>query len=177
MIKQKRMLLSIPLLMVALLMGCKNEMVEPSGRLASATDCKTFQYITMQSDLYSLQANYTSTDDCIEYFYNAQNETLIMKHINAGFNCCPGILAAEIIIEGNTILIRESEEKAECLCSCLFDLDFEVMDLKPGIYQVKVIEPYVLADEEQMEFSLNLENSCEGKHCVQRTFNPWGSTK
>ena len=47
-------------------------------------------------------------NDCIEYQYDGI-DTLILNHINAGFNCCPGKIIFNINITGNTITITEKE--------------------------------------------------------------------
>ena len=61
-------------------------------------ECKVFKHYDVSAD---------SSLDCLEYRY--ENETLYIKHINAGFNCCPGEIVATISLEGDTLLIEEAE--------------------------------------------------------------------
>lgn len=140
-----------------------------SGILVNYTGCKTFQ---KRSTIDS-----TSPDqDCIEYEYDGES-LLLIKHINAGFNCCPDSILADITIVDNLITIEEKESLSNpCHCLCLFDLDLEITNLEPGEYTIRVIEPYVKSGEEQLEFSINLSTSpSSGSYCVKRDYYPWGS--
>ena len=110
--------------------------------------------------------------DCIEYQYDGSN-VLLLKHINAGFNCCPEI-TTDITIEDNVITIEEIELSGDCDCLCLFDLDYEIRNLQPGEYTIRVIEPYVPEGEEILEFTVDLVSSPSGSYCVYRDFYPWG---
>jgi hypothetical protein len=111
----------------------------------------------------------------MEYTYDGES-TLLLKHINAGFNCCPDEIIANITIEGNLITIEEDEslESGGCDCICLFDLDLEITNLQPGEYTIKVIELYVFPDDEPLEFTVDLSSSPSGIYCVERTIYPWG---
>ncbi len=137
----------------------------PEGSLTGMIGCKTFETIP----------NYDVTppdQDCIEYNYDGEG-TLLLTHVNAGFNCCPEI-ETNVIIEDNTIIIEEIEILGECDCLCLFDLYYEIINLQPGEYTITVIEPYVPPDEETLSFTVDLELSPSGSYCVYRDFYPWG---
>ncbi len=138
--------------------GLDNE----AGKLLSHTMCKNEK--TLEAD---------SNQSCVEYTYNASEETLTLKHINAGFNCCPDKLYCDIRIENDTIYLEESERKQDCLCMCLYDMTAEVYGLKAQRYTVKYIEPY-LGDAEALVFQIDLENTAIGTYCVERTNYPWG---
>jgi len=143
-----------------------------TGTLVNYTDCKTFQKV-------SATDNISSDQDCIEYQYDGQS-ILEIKHINAGFNCCPDELLADITIVDNVITIEEVEslESGGCHCLCLFDLDLKIINLVPGEYTIRVIEPYVGPSEEQLEFTINLSSSPNsGIYCVMRGHYPWGTGK
>jgi hypothetical protein len=139
---------------------------DPSGSLVETTDCKQFPQGRLLSGVPPNQ-------DCMEYQYDGQG-TLTLKHINAGFNCCP-IISAEITIEDDLIKIEESETliNGGCRCLCLFDLDYEITDLPPGEYTISVIEPYRDPAEEKLEFAIDLSSAASGMHCVDRMHYPW----
>jgi len=85
---------------------------EPCGSMVSYTGCL--------KSVDTIESNW----DCIEYEYNGGN-LLTLKHVNAGFNCCP-VIGVDISVEDNLIMIVESEtydSLGPCYCLCLFDLD------------------------------------------------------
>ena len=133
----------------------------PSGTLLGYGDCKMFI------------EDYTPPDqDCIEYSYDGFG-TLLITHVNAGYNCCPE-LAAEISIENNIITIEEIELSGDCDCLCLFDLEYEIINLLPGIYTISFIEPYLPQGDEPLEFIVDFTTSSSGSHCEYRSQYPWG---
>jgi hypothetical protein len=136
----------------------------PSGSLVDYSGCKEFQSV-----------NYTngtpSSNDCIEYQYDGEN-VLLVKHVNAGFNCCPDKILAEINVRNNEIVIEEKEEMdMPCPCLCLYDVDYEIANLKPGKYEIKVIEPYI--GEDILEAILDLSSATSGSFCIERIHYPW----
>ncbi|MBN1213744.1 MAG: hypothetical protein JXA92_14315 [candidate division Zixibacteria bacterium] len=141
--------------------GCEEP--EPSGRMTGRTGCKSFEKSVTETP---------SDQDCIEYEYDGTG-TLALKHVNAGFNCCP-IMDNSVIIEGNTITIREVEIEGLCDCLCLFDLDYEIINLPPGTYTIRVEEPYLWEGDDPLEFPVDLEEAVTGSFCVSRTYYPWG---
>jgi len=153
--------------------GCKKSaeaQLIPAGALLETTDCKEFLANTSgQLDEFAPGQE----DDCIEYQYNGAN-TLILRHINAGFNCCPGEITAEIDFNNSLITITEREEKQDCRCLCLFDLDYEVINLAPGVYTLRIIEPYVEGGDQVLEVTLELLSATSDSHCLQRNYYPWG---
>jgi hypothetical protein len=137
----------------------------PVGEFVEATDCKWYQFGPAE---YETPPNL----DCIAYTYSGDS-TLILKHVNAAFNCCPGGLFATFTFKDSLITIEEHESDALCDCVCLYDLDFEVRHLAPGMYVIKVIEPYVGDHEEQLEFRVDLTAPTSGTYCVERDTYPW----
>jgi hypothetical protein len=137
----------------------------PMGFLTDQYGCKEFQKGTV--------IDATPPDqDCMEYEYDGES-VLLLKHVNAGFNCCPEI-AANITIEDNIITIEEIEISGDCDCLCLFDIDYEIRNLPPGEYTITAIEPYVPGGEEILEFTVDLVSSPSGSFCVYRDYYPWG---
>jgi len=111
---------------------------------------------------------------CIEYNFDGEG-FLSLKHYNAGFNCCPGEITVDVSLEGNILTLTESEEMAECDCSCLFDLDIGVYFLEPGQYTIRVVEPYLPPGGEVLEFEIDLTTTPSGIYCVSRNGYPWGT--
>lgn len=116
----------------------------------------------------------TSDRDCIEWDYDGQS-TLTVHHINAGLNCCP-VIAAEFSIVGDLITIEEldSLEGGGCDCNCLFNIDYELNGVEPGVYTFKVIEPYRHTSDPELIFEINLTTESSGIECVPRSYYPWG---
>jgi hypothetical protein len=116
-----------------------------------------------------------SDQDCMEYQYDGQG-VLLLKHINAGFNCCPDELLADITIEENVITIAEDEslESGGCFCLCLFDVDYQIGNLPPGEYTIRVYGMYLEEGDQILELTVDLVSSPSGTYCVQRDYYPWG---
>lgn len=148
--------------------NCPPEASDPMGTLVDATGCKTFPAGKFAD---STPPNL----DCIEYQYDGEG-VLLLKHVNAGFNCCPVILA-DITIEGNLITITESEtydSLGPCYCLCLFDVNYEIINLQPGEYTIRIEELYLFEGDSLFEFTANLSSSPSGSYCVYRDHYPWG---
>jgi len=162
-----RIILSAAILMF-LFIACEKEKEERSisGKVINQTDCKIFKSGNNNADV-------ADTLSCVDYtFYQAENK-LLLKHINTGFNCCPGALTCKVSFIGDTIIIQEFEEQNACNCNCLFDLDIEINGLAAKKYHLKFIEPYC-GDQEKLFFEIDLQNQPDGTHCVFRDQYPWG---
>ncbi|MCX6233868.1 MAG: hypothetical protein NT175_03975 [Bacteroidetes bacterium] len=114
-----------------------------------------------------------SNESCIEYEYFLQQNKLILKHINAGFNCCPEDIYCTLTVTNDTIKIQEFEQAPLCECECLYDLDIEITDIIIGQYQVIVEEPYCY-DQVKLDFTVDLSENPSGIYCVERNEYPWG---
>jgi len=113
----------------------------------------------------------TSKQTCIQYFMDGN--TLIFKHINAGFNCTPDNVFAEIRISNNLIIIEESQElTTPSDCKCLFDIEMQITNVEKDAYTIKIFEPYQL--NQMIEFNIDLSANTTGTYCVDRTDYPWG---
>jgi hypothetical protein len=137
-----------------------------AGGFVGGSSCKSWTAYRLPSD--------TSADlGCITYTYD-DNYTLTIKHVNAGFNCCP-VLAANVFVIDDTIKIHELDSVINpCMCLCLFDMDYEITNLAPGIYWFIVAEPYRPNTDPALQFELDLSMPSEGVRCVPRTQYPWG---
>jgi hypothetical protein len=157
-----------------ILFGCKENVTtadtNPIGILSSYEGCKTFATTSGSGS-----SPHGVNEECIEYEYDGEG-FLVLKHINSGFNCCPEKISADIFVSGNMIYIEEREEEQGCFCQCLFDVKYEVYDLRPGEYTIEVKGPYVVASDEEMKFNVQLYGSCSGIFCVSRTHYPWNTS-
>jgi hypothetical protein len=163
----------IALLLATLAMitaGCKSSEegeAGPVGTLLRYGDCKNWPAAGTPGTTRG------SDQRCIEYRYDGRK--LELKHVNAGFNCCPGDIGAEIRVAGNVITITEREAAAGCHCLCLFDLDMLIEDLPAAEYFIQVHEPYI-RDGEPLQFSVRLAAGTSGAYCRPRTDYPWGAS-
>ncbi len=53
----------------------------------------------------------------------------------------------------------------------------EISILSLGTYQIYLVEPYAMQAGQQIEFTIDLNDSLTGSYCVQRDFYPWGIYK
>jgi len=134
--------------------------------LTNNPECKSFD----KSAALNEKADSLS---CIEYSYNSESKTLTMKHINAGFNCCPGKISFDAIFRNDTLIIEESETSSLCDCNCLYDLEMEFKNIVDEKFQVMIIEPYC-GDCEKIIFEINLKSKRNGEWCSVRKNYPWG---
>ncbi|MCF8373363.1 MAG: hypothetical protein K9H64_17220 [Bacteroidales bacterium] len=134
------------------------------GKVLNVSDCKN-----MKSSLTA------ANQSCIEYLF--ADGLLQIDHLNAGFNCCPGDITADFIVNGNTITIYEHETVAECNCNCLYDIEMQIGNLQLGTYHLIFEEPYASQAGQEIELTINLNDSLSGSYCVQREFYPWGIFK
>ncbi len=143
---------------------CPEHGAAPVGILTGHGSCKTGKG-TLDDP--------TSSEDCVDWSF--EDGTLSINHINAGFNCCP-IILADITIEGNLITISEidSLDGGGCDCNCLFDVNYEITGLQAGVYHLVVDEPYRQNPDEPIDFMLDLSATPSGRHCEDRTVYPWG---
>ncbi|MBN1442175.1 MAG: hypothetical protein JXA90_05665 [Planctomycetes bacterium] len=134
----------------------------PSGSLISYKGCKDFPDI----------GGVPPDQACIQYVY--ESGVLHLTHVNAGFNCCPDALVAEIIFDEGAITIREAEIGGVCFCCCLYDMEVEIVDLAAMEYTVRIGEPYLREPDEPFELTIDLAEQPEGRFCLPRTQYPWG---
>lgn len=168
----KALILSFSLfILILIITGCEhdkeaNNQVNINGSLVNHSNCKSLITVTGYLEIHD-------TLSCVEYSFNASDNKLLLKHINAGFNCCPDSLYSNISVSNDTIIVREYEYLQNCYCNCLYDLDFEIYRVNSQHYVIRFIEPYC-NDQEEIIFGVDLENVPVGSYCVSRFLNPWG---
>jgi hypothetical protein len=138
-----------------------------AGELTAHSECMGYD------EAYAKPAE-PDTLGCIIYEYDDAN-TLQIRHTNAVLNCCP-VFAADITIHNNVITITEIDSvdavNGGCDCICPFDLDYEITDLWPGVYTIKIIEPYMNPEEDSLITTIDLWTEPSGEFCVARKHLP-----
>jgi hypothetical protein len=140
----------------------------PTGSLTGYEGCKEFSKGGTADTIPPDQ-------DCMTYQYDGEG-VLLLEHVNAGFNCCPDDILADISIQGSVITIEEDESLEPgggCDCLCLFDVGYRIDNLPPGEYTIRVYGMYLLGAE-ILEFSVDLASSPSGAYCLHRDHYPWG---
>lgn len=97
---------------------------------------------------------------CVLWDYN--DNTLLLRHLNAFFNCCLDYIQVQITVNENSILIRESEHAPNpCFCLCPYDVDMEIYNLSPDVYNMLILAP----DCTEFWATLDLIQEPEGSEC------------
>lgn len=161
--------LSAAFFIALLLQGCNNAEHQIVGQLISHTTCKS-------SKTPAIYAETPDTLSCMNYYYDSHGKILLLDHINAGFNCCPGEITCSFSESGDTITITEREQSSLCDCNCLFDLKIELGNIESRAYVIKVIEPYC-GKQEKLVFTFDPDVSSAGSVCAKRKLYPWGMSQ
>jgi len=169
----KTILLSIlsAVIITFLLLGCENEKENKKQLIISGSLIKNSGCKEKKSSTDSIPT--PDSLSCAEYLFNASTNKLIIKHLNAGFNCCPENILCEVTTVADTIIITESEKAHLCDCDCLYDLEIEITGVESKEYMIKFIEPYC-DNQEQLIFGVNFSTETAGSFCVKRNHYPWG---
>ncbi|MFH1119224.1 MAG: hypothetical protein V1775_05330 [Bacteroidota bacterium] len=153
-----------------MLSGCEydketHQQQDSKGRVTGHSECKGLKSSNSSPGI-------SDSLSCIEHSFDETTHKLLLKHINAGFNCCPGDLSCTVLIKNDTITIQEAEQYKFCDCECLYDVDIEINNVEKQIYQIIFIEPYI-GTQEPLNFTIDLRNEATGSYCVSRTQYPW----
>ncbi len=135
----------------------QDESVPFTAELADYSGCKGFGL---------LEGEVSSGKECVEYNYDGE-KVLYLKHINAGFYCQPVEIWAEFELENNIIEIKE-HHSGMADCYCLFDLEYEIENVRPRIYVINFQGPL-----STLSFIVNLISHPQGSYCVDRPEYPW----
>ena len=164
--------------LLLLISGCQEENPvvsdpdshDPVITMIGSSGCKNFEDVAMPETGAIVEP--PSPDmDCIDYSF--EDGVLHLTHINAGFNCCPGEISADITVEGDMITITEHEDMKGCHCLCLFDVEYEIENLEAGEYTIRFIELYTEEGDDPLEFPVDLASVPQGDFCVERHHYPW----
>ncbi len=138
----------------------------PYGEMTGRSDCH----------MEATEKDTTLTEDCIIYEYDGAGN-LTLTHLNDLFNCCPDSLMANMTVDDSIISITEIEDLSSggCYCICLYDMDYEINFLPPGIYMIKVDNPFYYGEYDNgiiIEFTVDLTGEVSGHFCVDRPYLP-----
>jgi len=134
---------------------------DPDGFLINFSDCGGFD-----SPRYSTDP--PADSNCIAWEYS--NNRLRIRHTNAIFNCCIDMLVVAIRVGPGVIQIAEDQQSSNpCYCDCPYDLDMDITDLLPGVYQVRVVNLY---RQTVIDFTVDLINEPNGYYCYDVTMLP-----
>lgn len=116
-----------------------------------------------------------NTVECVEYLYDGIG-TLQLTHTNALFNCCFDSLTADINVGDDIVDIVEHEHPfgGMCDCICLYDINYEIINLPPAVYTIRVSNVYMenYGNGEIIEFVVDLTQSLSGIYCIERPYLP-----
>ncbi|MBD3178891.1 MAG: hypothetical protein GF417_04430 [Candidatus Latescibacteria bacterium] len=171
--KSKLLLLSLIFILI-IPAGCSEKTPSEPGNYNSGPVAALVDYQGCKTEKKEGKYPEIASDrDCIEYSYDPDEQRLELIHINAGFNCCPGDISAHITISNDTITIAERESGQACKCLCLFDLSYQIENLPPSVYTIKVIQLYLQEGDQPLEFTVDLQARQSGKECLVRDHYPW----
>jgi hypothetical protein len=138
---------------------CYGQSGEPFGYFYDKSDCKTDMGAT------------STGETCLNWAYDGQG-VLSLTHVDAALNCCPKP-SLTIEVQGDTIFVNEADS-GMCDCNCLYDIEYKVAHLTPGIYRIVVAEA-VSGAGAPLDFRVDLTHWPTGSFCVDRPQYPWGS--
>ena len=160
--------LVLAIMCLILLHGCPSGTGVPQGNtegnLMFYSGCKAAGAPEASTETFSASDR---GKECLEYDYDGNN--LLLKHINAAFNCCLDGITARIDVDGQVITITTEEKLANgqgCHCLCLYDLDYLITGLKPGIYTI------VISSFSNL-IQINFSRPTSGTYCETRDRYPW----
>jgi hypothetical protein len=138
------------------------------------TRTKTGGIITASSGCTSnapgLKADAVYEDNKTYVIYDYSGTTLSLKHINAVFNCCPSSITATAAVSAGSIVINESEDTSQQVCSCVcqYNLDLQVDGVVAGTYVITFNEPYFHELDPVIEFTADLVTQPSGTFELER---------
>ena len=100
---------------------------------------------------------------------------IVLKHTNAGFNCCPEGFGIDLTVSGDTLIIAERENSSLCDCNCLYDLHYVLTGISRSVWWIRVVEPYVRPGQGPLLFQVDLKKQSAGEFCTTRNGYPWGT--
>ncbi|MFH1050381.1 MAG: hypothetical protein V1779_05545 [bacterium] len=141
-------------------------LTEKAGRIINHTDCKNIGG--------EIQEIVSASDECITFNYYMSYQIVRLSHINAGFNCCPEKINASYSFSKDTIKIFEKQAKAGCRCDCLYDINYELRNIYPGIYHIEIYGPLTDGiNQPQFSCVVNIPDDFDSTFCIYRGFYPW----
>lgn len=87
--------------------------------------------------------------DSVRYTVSSAG-TLRLEHYNLDFNCCPDSINALLDVIDSLVIITEydrAEVGQGCKCDCLFNVVYEIKNLRPGVYRFRIDGQYGVTSE------------------------------
>ena len=111
--------------------------------------------------------------DCVSCIYDGVS-LLHIIHRNTLFNCCLLQLEASVELSGMDIFVTESEapDGGWCECLCLYDFDYYIQNIPPGVYTLTVNGMY-LYGEPSISFEIDMTGPASWSECIERP-ESWG---
>ncbi len=141
--------------------GCADKEDKPNEQSVFAgvkdlshTNCKTVTRSSVRKEYLEL---------------SEEDKYLVIKHINAVFNCCPKELLVTSKISNDTIFINETEKESLCDCICPYDLNYKIGALNYSKYHVILGQKpsNTILIEFDVNFKLGMSETINVKHKLQ----------
>lgn len=159
----------ILLICILLLIGCNdnNKTITKGGLIKDLSKCNGFK----DRRTRNVTINFKNDTSYVSYKY--KDNILFLTHYNVKFNCCPQKISAQSNIENNKIIIKETENTSSqsCDCMCLYDLEIELYNINPNIYEISFDEAY---GNDEINFTVDLDNNISGTLSYKREYYPYG---
>lgn len=171
----KTKLFLLVIILVVGLLGCSNTKDAKHKKKATTITGQVISFTKCKNEYDSGYSAVITPDSlsCIDYSFDKTNKKLTIKHINAGFNCCPESLFCNVSLAKDTIIVQELQKKNGCKCNCLYDLDIVLNGVQAEKYIIKFVEPFT-NDQEKLIFKMDLTKENQGLFTVIRKKYPWG---
>ncbi len=112
--------------------------------------------------------------ECVMIDYDGQS-LLKITHINTVFNCCIYEMLTYVEVRGDTIIVTEDDRRVNgygCECLCLYDNEFYIQGIMPGVYTVMVYCKYFGLEPITFTMDCTYPNH-GGGICEERYVGPW----
>ena len=119
---------------------------------------------------------FSADSTCVAVFTMPAYNALRIFHVNTAYNYCVDALDAEFDFSEGLITITGMEHPpgGHCACVCLYDVNYSIYNLEPGVYTIRFIEPYLPPGQEQLEITIDITQEGSWRRCVPREGFPWG---
>ena len=103
-------------------------------------------------------------EECLEVNYQG-NGTLTIQHTNACHFCDADTSSAVITIGEGEIIIDERPFGGMADCRCLFDIEYTIVNVPPGLYEIRLAGS---AQDPPLTIAINLDTQSSKEACVVR---------
>ncbi|MBK7142595.1 MAG: hypothetical protein IPH75_10995 [bacterium] len=157
-------------LVLLLILSCSHESPQMQQSVTTPTAVMV-QSSGCRQTVSDREARYTATPDCIYLSYD-KHHVLRLTHVNAVMNCCISGNSVSAVVSEGMIRITEQEKfegTQPCRCLCLYDLVYEVRQVPPGLYTIRIEETNLPSGEPMLEGTVDLTSPITDTICVQHS--------